>query len=299
MGRTFEIETKSVFYGCYGADWSDIWERDDAQQSESIGLIWAEHFGDYYYCRRTILAWDTSSIPDDEVIYNAKIRFYIPGAGAIRHAGDPTMFLGLCPSLAETPEPLDYGRMKDDWTLASESVAVSGLIPDQYNEINLITAGINNINKAGWTKFSLRSSIDLAGIQPNAIYAYLYFQLTVAQGNPCQLVVNYPEDPGYIWDSDEAGETTEFHYIGEDCDERAIEGEDTGEDGDPGYVGIGGVAHPTYYYYLDANGDLRWFEGTKEGATGKVPQQMAINGTKFCYIDDNGDERRKEGILVE
>jgi len=99
---------------------------------------------------------------------------------------------------------------------------------------------------------------------------------------------------GYIWASDEAGETTELHYNDEDGDERAIEGADTGSNGDPGYLWVEG----TYLHYIDSNGDERREEGTKEGATGVGTGHIWTESTKIRYIDSSGDERYIEGSVV-
>lgn len=77
--------------------------------------------------------------------------------------------------------------------------------------------------------------------------------------------------------------------------ERAIEGATTGNSGDAGYLWVEG----TYLHYIDENGDERRQEGIKEGATGKDGGQFWIEGTKFRYIDADGDERYIEGTIVE
>lgn len=76
--------------------------------------------------------------------------------------------------------------------------------------------------------------------------------------------------------------------------ERAFEGTDTGSNGTAGHLWVEG----TYLHYIDENGDERRQEGIKEGATGRATGQMWIESTKLRYIDASGDERYIEGTLV-
>jgi len=58
------------------------------------------------------------------------------------------------------------------------------------------------------------------------------------------------------------------------------------------------------FYYVDAWGSCRWKVGDLTGLTGKNPAQISINtksgidGTKFCYIDNDRKERCIEGDLT-
>lgn len=247
----------------------------------------------YRRISRVGLVFDTAALPIGTSIISASIEFTEAGL-----VWEPAFSLVVVSGggLHNPLIPEDYGQLLGH--VVSQGSISSSTINDNgsgvyANSITLNSLGRAAINPSLLTIFGLRHSRDISDTAPEGSDGQVF--LSVVSGQRAKLVIDYSIgevwEPGYIWASDEAGEETELHYIDESGAERAFEGEDTGNNGDPGYL----WAEGTYLHYIDSNGDERRTEGTKEGATGVASGQFWIEDAKLRYIDASGDERYIEG----
>jgi len=143
------------------------WLLDTATVLVVGELFW----NSYHYIFRSGLYFDTSSLPDDAVITDATLSLY----GAFNPSN--TDFDIVVVRGAELNDPLslnDYGDLLDE-TESRGSINAIGFSIDGYNDITLNQLGLNEIDKAGTTKFGLRSSMDIDIIPPaGAEYVQIY-----------------------------------------------------------------------------------------------------------------------------
>ena len=210
-----------------------------------------------------------------------KIKFWAASKGEA-DAGHST--LHIVEGVQSDPLTLaDYGNHKDK-IISGGSIAYTDIVVGDWNYITLNDTGKSWIVIGGVTKLCFRLAGDINTSTPTANN---YVNTSGTDGRPYCYLVLEASKAGYIWCSDEVGETTELHYIDEAEGERAIEGATTGQTGTAGHLWIEG----TYLHYIDSNGDERRQEGTQEGATGQTAGHLWLEGSNLRYIDSNGDER--------
>lgn len=131
-----------------------------------IGLLYAENSLDTgtYQVQRSLIHFDTSSIPDSATILAAELRLY--GKSKSTDTDDT---VAVCAS--QIVSDVDYAVADFDLfgsTRLSADYPISGLSVNAYSAFTLNAAGIAVINKSGSTKLAIRAGKDLDNITPTA-----------------------------------------------------------------------------------------------------------------------------------
>lgn len=180
--------------------WEECWNAETAssysQMDENLGIGTAKISG--YFIYRSVVPFDTSSLPDNAVITYAELQMVIFYDNAVEDT-----YIVIQNGTGEYPhDPLiaeDYFR--GHYHGMGGNLSTVGIeLETQYN-ISLTAEGISWINLKGNTRFVLRSSGDIDGIEPTAgssIFAYAY------EGDPnkqMKLYVEYLLAPiaAYSW----------------------------------------------------------------------------------------------------
>ena len=143
-----------------------------------------------YYIFRSYVYFDTSSIPDSATILTANLRLYSTGSGV----NTEVYVLSGMPTYPHDPlvaGDYDYSVYNSG---AGNSLCYAG--SPSYQTIGLTSTGISWINKAGWTKFCLRSYNDVYGNEPTGLEEIYFFQAdwTGTNFDP-KLDITYNEAP--------------------------------------------------------------------------------------------------------
>lgn len=152
-----------------------------------------------YRIYRTMLFFDTSSIPEDVDISAANISLLFQGGFEASQDWNLTVQNGQPTYPHEPIVNADYNR--SHYSENGGYVEVNAAMVS-WQDIPLNEDGISWINTEGVTKFCLRSSRDIAGIPPvfhEEIYFYSYEQ---GQNEIPRLVITYPglfERSGVAW----------------------------------------------------------------------------------------------------
>jgi hypothetical protein len=116
---------------------------------------------------RGFLYFDTTSLPSNAVIDSAKLHLYL---NANQSATDFDLVLVEGGDLPDPPDELMYGDMYN-FTTALNSTWNTSSIPGSPGtayeiELTLNSTGEESLVREGYTKFGLRSSLDIAATQP-------------------------------------------------------------------------------------------------------------------------------------
>jgi len=143
-----------------------------------------------YRIYRAIIAFDTSSIPDDAVIIEAYLSFRVQIA---RTGGDFDLVI-VRGDFDIPPVRANYGHLLDETTPMGSVVNTAGLGDSAIIYHRLNEAGRSQISKTGYTKFAVRTSMDInSTIQPTNTNSYAswgisflnpYFKMLFVQYEP-------------------------------------------------------------------------------------------------------------------
>jgi hypothetical protein len=161
-----------------------------------------------YYLRRDFMEFDTSSLPDDALVY--KVTFTIMGNGDTSEGDAGQSDLKLYEGMQHSP--LEYGDFDAFGTteLSDDFSNWEYPLPDGITKtIDLNDAGKALINKTGMTKFCIRCMGDVLRAAPSGTYNTAYFHtsesghthITVyyvsgVNSKRARLVVTYTEPTG-------------------------------------------------------------------------------------------------------
>jgi hypothetical protein len=155
----------------------------------NIGQTWA---GSYYAVKRSVVYFDTSSIPDDATITSATLNIY--GVNDTSWTDfDITIQEGM-PTYPHDPAVVgDYNYMY--YTGNGGSLSTSSFSTVSYNTITLSSTGLTWINKTGTTKLMLRSSRDISGTTPTGSENITVYSYDQGSGYRPYLEVTYISAP--------------------------------------------------------------------------------------------------------
>jgi len=162
----------------------DAVANGDMDYSSTSIIVGQQYSVEGYAILRGYLFFDTSAIPDDAAISSATLRLYGESQNLQRSFG--LQVLGGMPTYPH--DPLingDYERTQYSTTvLATKYCTPTTWSTAGYNNLLLNGNGLAVINKAGTTKFCLRSGFDLSGIAPIATFPdeYLSFYSANKEG---------------------------------------------------------------------------------------------------------------------
>ena len=134
-----------------------------------------------YYVSRVFIPFDTSSIPDGNVITAVQLKVYVKKLGAV------SVIAGLVQSTQALPTALTL----TDFDQVGSTEGATRLIwtTEGWKTFDLNTVGLSWISKTGYTKLALRDSKDIDNTTP--INSNAYYLKTVS--HPSQLIVtHYP-----------------------------------------------------------------------------------------------------------
>ena len=151
---------------------------------------------DQWQVIRGCLVFDTSSIPPTAVI-NA-VTISVMGRNDVTIASDFDITIVSGVDLADIFVAADYGELLNDIISFGELTTVGFLLED-WNIIPLNALGIAAINIGGTTRFGLRSSRDIATIDPKGNggnwYEWIAFYGMDTAGKEPRLTVTYTTVP--------------------------------------------------------------------------------------------------------
>lgn len=129
---------------------------------------------------RAFLPIDTSAIPDTDIISSAKMYLCSTGNGSVGEDTGYAWFAIVETTQDDTSKVVvgDFSRCGSatNPTLLSDTINISSTTTDDYSEYTLNANGISAINKAGISKFGVRSGDDMQETDPFTL-------LSVSNGN--------------------------------------------------------------------------------------------------------------------
>lgn len=172
----------NVSYPADGTDYWDIWNATDAlhiRDTQAHIYIGQDNDSVHDIIGRAFLFFDTSSIPDDVTITSVKLNLYGRQLYDDQTPDDFDIVVQIGQTTTYPHNPLiasDYDRSLYSGDGGSMNTAYWD--NTSWNTIDLNSNGISWVNKEGWTKFCLRSSLDISGVRPpsgwynNDVYFY-------------------------------------------------------------------------------------------------------------------------------
>lgn len=192
-----------------GGGWAAVHDAADASNAvtdENTIYVSIYKDGANYACERATLEFDTSDIPDTSTITSAYIALY--GSSKDNSASGVTTYLVLVDGsdIATPPVVADYGDLLDDTTEWGTSIGYSSWSTSGWNNLQLNSTGISNIDKSGTTKFGLRISTDIDNTTPDVGWDNFGWQSANNTNKPT-LYVNYTDAIATNTASDVTGTT--------------------------------------------------------------------------------------------
>lgn len=165
----------------------------DGVGADTILICGQRLIGDYYLWRLGLL-WNTTTIPDTDIITAARIRLYC-NVDASDTDFDLTVTDGSAGGKPSDPVVVgDYDR-----TLYSGNggtFGTAGLVVGAYNNIDLNATGRGWISKTGITRFMLQSSRDIGANAPGGNEYVRLGDLTTVGQEPKLEVTHSPASLG-------------------------------------------------------------------------------------------------------
>jgi len=187
-------------------DWDLTWEGSGLQILTSYGdpyyqLAVGTALSASYWIYRTMLAFDTSDLPEDIIIHNAHISLYI-----LNHES-------WGGSIIVTPGVFRIPVIVADWAMQTPLIdrggekACATFVNSAFNDIELNDQGIAWINPGGVTQFCLREQYDVNHATPGMTYGWantITFHSPLLSTYEPRLVINYelgqlPPEKRNIW----------------------------------------------------------------------------------------------------
>jgi hypothetical protein len=187
-------------------DWDLTWEGMGLQVLTFYGapyyqLTVATALTASYWIYRTMLAFDTSDLPEDIIIHNAHISLYV-----LNHE----TWGG---SIIVTPGVFRIPVIVADWAMQTPLIGIGGqktcatFVNSTFNDIELNDQGIAWINPGGITQFCLREQHDVNHAIPGVAYGTsnsISFHSPLLSTYEPRLVINYelvgpPPEKSNIW----------------------------------------------------------------------------------------------------
>ena len=178
-----------------GYDYNEIWDAEEGEVREQytgddmdVGQIWAPYPVNKYGIYRSVVYFDTRSIPEDANIINAIFSGYIKSDqsdtdfNVTIQNGQP-----FFPHMPPIPE--DYYR--GHYIGNGGSRNTSEITGTGYWNITLNENGKSWINKGGVTKLCLRSDREIAGVQPSGKERIIFYQSEHGKEYAPKLIVTY------------------------------------------------------------------------------------------------------------
>jgi len=187
-------------------DWDLTWEGMGLQVLTFCGapyymLTVATALTASYWIYRTMLAFDTSDLPEDIIIHNAHISLYV-----LNHE----TWGG---SIIVTPGAFRIPVIIADWAMQTPLIGIGGqkscatFVNSAFNDIELNDQGLGWINPGGITQFCLREQHDVNHVIPGVAYGTsnsISFHSPLLSTYEPRLVINYelvrpPPEKSNIW----------------------------------------------------------------------------------------------------
>lgn len=171
-------------------DATEGYEPGDMGYGYDLGQTY-DYYGpgdEFWQLQRDALFFDTSDIPADAVIVSAVLDFWCFGDYSDNEF-DIVIVDGS--GLSDPTVKADYGYLRDQ-VISFGSVNTVGIQTDTWTSITLNALGLAAIVKEGTTKFGLRSSRDIAAIDPKPdppADKYEYLDIDGEPVNPPRLVL--------------------------------------------------------------------------------------------------------------
>lgn len=193
--------------GSNWGDWDDTWEGRRLRICPDYGdpyyqLHVATFLTATYFIYRTMLAFDTSDLPENIIIHNAHISLYI-----LNHESWGGKII-VTPGVFRIPVIVADWAMQTPMVDSGGEKACDTFVNSAFNDIMLNDKGIAWINPGGITKFCLREQWDVSHATPGMVYGWaniILFHSPLLPTYEPRLVINYelvglppPEKPN-IW----------------------------------------------------------------------------------------------------
>lgn len=141
-----------------------------------------------YFIGRSFLYFDTSIIPSNANIISVKLYIY-----CFLDNSDTDFYIVLQDGQPNYPHSslvlADYN--KNNYKNNGGQITTSGIAINNYTIIPFNSNGKNWVNKDGITKFCLRSSRDIASIQPTGLESIRIYTLEKGEGYKPKLTITY------------------------------------------------------------------------------------------------------------
>jgi len=155
--------------------------------TSSLNSLYIGQYPPPYNIYRSVLFFNTSSLPDDVYITSATLSLYGRTDGS-QTEFDITVVDG---SLLNDPLVLgDYGDLRTQ-TTSGGAFNTAGFSTSGYNDIPLNAVGMGWISKTGMTQFGLRSSRDITANVPTSFEYVAVYSNEEGDGYRPKLAVSY------------------------------------------------------------------------------------------------------------
>lgn len=117
-------------------------------------------------CYRSILLFDTSSIPDADTIDSATMEIVAIGRVDDFSVGQSASMVASTPASNTALVNGDYSQVNTAKQATDKTLASFTVDSIAYNAFNLNATGLTNISKTGVSKFGLRITSDFDNVEP-------------------------------------------------------------------------------------------------------------------------------------
>jgi len=171
-------------------DWSTARDATSGtlDQGCNAGESYGRLVGGDYYVGRTFLTFDTSAIPDSDIIDSAVLSVS-PGTLS---GGGTSRSINIYDS-THTDDPIAGDYDLAGTTAYSTAITQDLLVVDTYSDFTLNASGLSAINASGYSKFSVREvQKDVANSAPaNDIYTILNLHYCTGVSKDPKLVITH------------------------------------------------------------------------------------------------------------
>jgi len=152
------------------------------------GITIGQEKGDQYYIHRAILPFNTSEIPEDAIITDARIYL----CGQTIDLSNIDFMITIVDVNLENPPIVQSTDFNEFSTINCGRINATSVNSGSYNEIRLNTDGIKLIKKGAYSILGLRSSNDIYNAQPNdKEYISFYSSNNFSDNSKPKLIVKY------------------------------------------------------------------------------------------------------------
>lgn len=159
-----------------------------AVDNTSTAIYTEAYLAGSYTITRTILTFDTSSIPNGSVIESATLELYKNATAVANADGSAICLVGSTPASNNAIVAGDFDQLGT--TRLASDINYSSISTNAYFSMTLNATGLSSITKGGITRLGIRDKRDLDNLTPTGVNSIAINSADSASNKP-KLIINY------------------------------------------------------------------------------------------------------------